>query len=301
MPLPVPDLDDRDFATLLAQAKAMIPARCPDWTDLSPSDPGITLLELFAYLTETMLYRLNRLPEKAFLQFLNLVGVRLQPPSCAAAELTFTLSAPAAADVRIPLGTRVSAGAGYDAPTFSTVADATITAGTTEVAAVAIAGELIEAELIGTGTGLPSQQVKVGRPPIALDAIDHRGLVIGVEAETSELEDRAPTTQVAGRWFRLWTQVDHFGVHEADTSGDRHVFVADRAEGTILFAPAIRRPDPTTSAGELGAAAELLAEVPASGRQIRAWYRHGGGADGNVTANTLTALKDPVPAHPDSR
>ena len=298
MPLPVPDLDDRDFATLLAQAKAMIPARCPDWTDLSPSDPGITLLELFAYLTETMLYRLNRLPEKAFLQFLNLVGVRLQPPSCAAAELTFTLSAPAAADVRIPLGTRVSAGAGNDAPTFSTVADATIAAGTTEATAVAIAGELIEAELIGTGTGLPSQQVKVGRPPIALDAIDHRGLVIGVEAETSELEDRAPTTQVAGRWFRLWTQVDHFGVHEADTAGDRHVFVADRAEGTILFAPAIRRPEPTTSAGELGAAAELLAEVPASGRQIRAWYRHGGGADGNVTANTLTALKDPVPGAP---
>ena len=168
MPLPVPDLDDRDFATLLAQAKALIPARCPDWTDLSPSDPGITLLELFAFLTETMLYRLNRLPEKAFMQFLNLVGVRLQPPSCAAVELTFSLPLAASAAVRIPLGTRVGTGGGGDAPTFVIIADVTIDAGATSVTAVAVAGELVEAEHIGTGTGLPSQQVRVGRPPVAL-------------------------------------------------------------------------------------------------------------------------------------
>jgi len=300
MPLPVPDLDDRDFATLLAQAKALIPARCPDWTDLSPSDPGITLLELFAYLTETMLYRLNRLPEKAFMQFLNLVGVRLQPPSCAAAELTFSLPLPATSPVRIPLGTRVSTGGGSDAPTFVTIADVTIDVGATGVTAVAVAGELVEAEHIGTGTGLPSQQVRVGRPPIALDAIDHRGLVIGVEAEPAELEDRAPTSQVDGRWYRHWTQVDHFGVLDATTGvADRFVYVADPAEGTIQFAPAVRRPHPfaisaTGPAGELSMAPELLGEAPAAGRRVMAWYRHGGGADGNVTANTLVVLKDPV-------
>jgi len=299
MPLPVPDLDDRDFATLLAQAKALIPARCPDWTDLSPSDPGITLLELFAFLTETMLYRLNRLPEKAFMQFLNLVGVRLQPPSCAAAELTFSLPLAPTSAVRIPLGTRVSTGGGGDAPTFVTIADVTIDVGATSVTAVAVAGELVEAEHIGTGTGLPSQQVRVGRPPVALDAIDHRGLVIGVEAEPAELEDRAPTTQVDGRWFRLWTQVDHFGVLDSRTGvADRFVYVADRAEGTILFAPAVRRPDPAGSNGELSMAPELLGEVPAAGRRVMAWYRHGGGADGNVTANTLVVVKDPVAGAP---
>jgi len=64
MPFQSPNLDDRDFNHWLKR-EASHRARCPQWTDLSPGDPGIVLLEVFAYLTETMIYRLNRLPEKA--------------------------------------------------------------------------------------------------------------------------------------------------------------------------------------------------------------------------------------------
>ena len=67
MPLPLPNLDDRSFDELLDEARRRIALRAPGWTDLSPSDPGIVLLELFAFLTETMIYRLNRLPQKAYL------------------------------------------------------------------------------------------------------------------------------------------------------------------------------------------------------------------------------------------
>ena len=83
MPLPVPHLDDRDFARLLEDARALIPSRSPEWSDFTPGDPGMVLLELFAFLTDTMLFRLNRLPEKAYVAFLNLIGVQLEPPMAA--------------------------------------------------------------------------------------------------------------------------------------------------------------------------------------------------------------------------
>ncbi len=62
MPLPTPNLDDRDFDDLVRAARERILRSCPEWTDLSPSDPGMVLLDVFAYLTDQMLYRLNRLP-----------------------------------------------------------------------------------------------------------------------------------------------------------------------------------------------------------------------------------------------
>ena len=75
MTLKPPNLDDRNFQQLLEEAKRIIRTECPQWTDLSPGDPGIVILELFAHLTETMIYRLNRLPEKAYVEFLRLIGV----------------------------------------------------------------------------------------------------------------------------------------------------------------------------------------------------------------------------------
>jgi len=74
MPMTLPNLDDRTFDDLIAEARALIPALAPGWTDHNPSDPGITLVELFAWLTETLIYRLNRVTDdntRAFLKLLN--------------------------------------------------------------------------------------------------------------------------------------------------------------------------------------------------------------------------------------
>ena len=90
MPIPLPRLDDRSFAQLCEQAIARARNTSPEWTDFSPGDPGVTLLELFAYLTEAMLYRLNRVPPKLRIALLNLAGLSLHPPSAAVATLTFT-------------------------------------------------------------------------------------------------------------------------------------------------------------------------------------------------------------------
>jgi predicted phage baseplate assembly protein len=108
MPLPPLNLDDRDFESLVNEARLTIARTCPAWTDLSAGDPGMVILELFAHLTEVMIYRLNRLPDKAYIEFLNLIGVFLQPPTAAAVDLRFSLPKPAVTPVEIPRGTRVT-------------------------------------------------------------------------------------------------------------------------------------------------------------------------------------------------
>jgi hypothetical protein len=81
MPLKVPQLDDRNFEQLLAEAKLRIPVHTPEWTNFNDSDPGITIVQLFAFMTENLLYRSNRIPEANRKKFLALLGIPLQPAS----------------------------------------------------------------------------------------------------------------------------------------------------------------------------------------------------------------------------
>lgn len=90
-----PNLDDLRFQKdLVDEARRRIVQYCPEWTDYNLSDPGITLIELFAYMTEMQVYRLNRVPEKNYLKFLEMMGFQPRPASSARVELTFYLSAP---------------------------------------------------------------------------------------------------------------------------------------------------------------------------------------------------------------
>jgi hypothetical protein len=75
MALPIPNLDDRSFNDLLQEAKSLIPIYNKEWTNHNPSDPGITLLELFSWLSEMIIYRLNQVPEANYRAFLKLLGI----------------------------------------------------------------------------------------------------------------------------------------------------------------------------------------------------------------------------------
>lgn len=108
MTLPAPHLDDRTFQQLVDQAKQLVQRRCPEWSDHNVSDPGVTLIEAFATMVEQLIYRLNRVPEKNYLAFLDLIGVRLFPPTAARADVTFRLSAPQPEAVRVAAGTQVA-------------------------------------------------------------------------------------------------------------------------------------------------------------------------------------------------
>jgi hypothetical protein len=84
-----PDLDDRRWKDLVDEARGLIPKYAPQWTDHNPSDIGITLIELFAHMVEGLAYRLNRVPEKNYIAFLNLLGITRDPATPARAYLTF--------------------------------------------------------------------------------------------------------------------------------------------------------------------------------------------------------------------
>lgn len=112
MPLSLPSLDSRTFEELQAEGRRMIPRHAPEWTDHNASDPGITLMELFAWLTEAALYRLDRLPEASYRAFLHLLGLTPNPAGVASTVLRFgivpaALSARSAGGLTLPAGIQV--------------------------------------------------------------------------------------------------------------------------------------------------------------------------------------------------
>jgi predicted phage baseplate assembly protein len=109
--LPAPNLDDRRFQELVDEAKRMVQSKWPDWTgwtDHNVSDPGVTLIETFAYMVDQLLYRLNRVPDRTYIKLLDLVGLQLHPPTGALVPATFWLSAPQTSSITIPVATEVA-------------------------------------------------------------------------------------------------------------------------------------------------------------------------------------------------
>lgn len=292
MALKSPNLDDRDFNQLVEESRRWIVRTCPQWTDLSPHDPGMVILELFAHLTETMIYRLNRLPEKAYIEFLRLMGVKLNPPVAASVKLRLTLNRAQNKPMAIPKGVRVTlsraGGSGEPPPVFVTRETVTMPAGQTEIETIAHNCDVVVGELAGVGTGLPGLTVTVARAPIVAPTDEALELIVGVEAKEEELSGRVQALKYEGKAYRIWREVENF----SNLRDRRFVYLVDRMTGTITFAPPVQLRD---SKGQLSEVPQALAEIPPAGREIRLWYCHGGGPGGNVAAGTLTTMKDPLP------
>lgn len=97
MPISPPRLDDRNFEDLVEELLARIPAHTPEWVP-QPGDPGRTLLELFAWLGETILYRANLIPERQRLAFLKLLGQQMRPARAAKGLVSVKLAEAEATD-----------------------------------------------------------------------------------------------------------------------------------------------------------------------------------------------------------
>ncbi|MEX2504035.1 MAG: putative baseplate assembly protein [Egicoccus sp.] len=108
MSIPVPNLDDRRFQDLVDEAKRMIPSLTPEWTNHNVSDPGVALIELFAWMSEQVIYRLNQVPERLYIDFLNLLGTTPFAASAAQVRLTFWLAGVTDEPVIVPAGTEVT-------------------------------------------------------------------------------------------------------------------------------------------------------------------------------------------------
>lgn len=142
MPLPAPHLDDRTFQSLVDDAKRLVQQSCPEWTDHNVHDPGVTLIETFAYMTDQLLWRLNRVPERTYVKFLDLLGVRLRPPTAARVPVTFWLSAPQPTTLTVPAGSQVATARTETEPVvFTTLSDLDIVPCELAVAATAVDGQ----------------------------------------------------------------------------------------------------------------------------------------------------------------
>ena len=110
MPLQIPNLDDRRYQELLDEALARVPVHNPEWTNFNKSDPGVTLIEIFAFLTESLLYRANQIPERNRRKFLSLLGVPLAAAASARGLVQFANERGPLEAVTIPAGREVRAG-----------------------------------------------------------------------------------------------------------------------------------------------------------------------------------------------
>lgn len=103
-----PNLDDRKYQDIVNEAIRLIPHYCPEWTNHNPTDPGVTLIELFAWMTEMMIYRLNKVPEKNYFAFLDLIGLTMTPPQPSRVLLTFDTVSRYEDEIIVKRGTPVS-------------------------------------------------------------------------------------------------------------------------------------------------------------------------------------------------
>lgn len=128
MPIKPPNLDNRRYDDLVKEARVLIPQYCPEWTNLGDADPGMTLVQLFAWMTEMTIFRLNRVPDKTFVHFLNFIGEERRSAKPAEVGLTYTLKSGGADAVELPAFSRASTKQreGVNALDFITVAPITV-------------------------------------------------------------------------------------------------------------------------------------------------------------------------------
>lgn len=201
MSLPAPALDDRRFQDLVDDAKRLIARRIPEWTDHNVSDPGVTLVEAFAYITDQLLYRINRVPERDYVRFLELIGVRLFPPTAARVAVTFWLSAPQPETVRIPVGTQVG--------TIRTQSEPSIVFSTTaELPVVSVALERLASSIARNQVRDHSDQLALGTGSFCFDTVPKVGdmLLVG-------LTEAAPSNVVL---LRFACRIEGVGVDPND-------------------------------------------------------------------------------------
>lgn len=253
-----PELDDRTWEQIVEEMKDRIPQIAPEWTDHNPSDPGIAMIELFAHLSEMIIYRLNKVPEKNYIEFLNLLDITRDPPTPAKVELTFEFTDDS---IKIPKGVQVSTTPTEqdEAIVFETDVEKTLSLNDNKIQATN-ALTIKQPEIIGYGANENFQVLYLKNAPLYADltAPDEIKQYKHLKIFVDDVE---------------WTRVSEFNHNEI-----QH-YRCNPVTGEIIFGD-----------GKLGG-------KPNDGAIIKAeTYRYvANGACGNVTANSLIQLKIPIP------
>ena len=176
-------LDDVRFQELVSEARNRIIRHTPEWTEHNVSDPGITLIELFAWFTEILTYRMNRIPDRLHLALLDLVGVKPAPPEQARVDVRFIIDTTDGAT--IPAGTEVAVprAADEDVVVFQTDEDLVVPTGALAGYAVDSAGKIAAASMIGT----KAEPSGAARTPFGNPPSRDSGLLLGFDRPIAKL------------------------------------------------------------------------------------------------------------------
>lgn len=195
-----PRLDDRSFDDLVEEARARIRLYTPEWTDHNLSDPGMTLIELFAWMTDIVLYRVNRVPDKHFIKFMELIGMQLHEAEPARAPVTFWLTVPQSNLVIIPSGTEVATVRTENEPAIVFTTDGPLEIKVPELTYVMTSQEsregrvFVEHDAKGAQEGFDKFLVFASTPPADNDALylgfeeDMSNHILGIELEVDTAE-----------------------------------------------------------------------------------------------------------------
>jgi hypothetical protein len=288
--LPQIDYLARDYRSLLAAMTELIPAKLPEWTGFaSPADFGNVVLQLFAHMGDILSYYQDAVVRESFLttatsrrsviQHLRLIGYTLATASPAAARLTVSMPATFAGSVTIRRGdafaTRSQSktasvrfeynGASDLVLDWSTVAvDATGRKRLIDVLPVE-EGRLAQAEVLGVSDGKPTQRFRLSHPRLILRAIPASGTTAAGLAPDLDVVSQLGATQIR------WNRQSSLAFSRADQP-DYTIEIDEDDQATIAFGD-----------GAFGA-------IPPGGSEIRATYRYGGGAAGNVAAGSIQSI-----------
>jgi predicted phage baseplate assembly protein len=177
----IPPIDDRSYDSLLAEVRTRIarytPEWTPVWTDLNDSDPGITMVQVFAWLAELLTYRMNKVPELNYIKFLQLIGVELNPAEPAQAEVFFPVNDSfAGAFVIVPTHTQIMAEAPDGGPPITFETERSLVALKGQLAAV-----LAYDAYATTSVTSENQEAAQGFQPFGPEATDDSALLLGFD------------------------------------------------------------------------------------------------------------------------
>jgi uncharacterized phage protein gp47/JayE len=271
--LPVIDYTSRDYESIRSDLIRLIRARIPTWTAENPSDFGVALVEGFSYAVDGLHYYLDRVANEAYLptavQRESLYSIAAMfnytPRRAVPSEVYLTFRNATQAEVHLPAGTRVQASvpgqSGASLRNFEVQFDhvlppASATAETTLEDVPAIEGRTYADETVGISNGFVGQRFFLPR--------------------TSVLENTIRITTQLGEVTMEWEEVPT--LQDYATPTDNKFETVAQTDGSTI----VRFGD------------GLHGEIPPLHSVIRATYRVGGGTGGNVPANTINTIIEPV-------
>jgi Baseplate J-like protein len=273
---PVVDYMARDYESLLAAMRSLAPSKLPEWKDFNnEADFGNVLLELFAHIGDILSYYQDRVANESFLgtartrrsviQHLRLIGYKLGTAAPAAASLQVTVPGSVTATVTVNQGDAFSTKSQKNKPAvrfeyareapltinFATIVPDPITGKKIFTGLPVEEGRLIKSEVLGTSDGSPNQRF----------VLAHSGLI---------LHPTSPAQQTS-RDIIVLTLQETLAFSRAGQK-DYVIEMDEDDQATVIFGD-----------GSFGA-------IPASGAQIQATYRFGGGIQGNTPAGSIQTI-----------